>query len=301
MMMKRKAAISLMTLFSLGLPASQTSAQTTLSEGSRLDAGAHTTTGKTYTNSLGMRFVAIPAGNYLMGSAESEADSREKPQHKVTISRSFLIGQFEVTQADWLAVMGEDAFARDRSNPYYRLPGMAARITHPNHPATVSWQDAMEFIAKLNQREGENSYRLPTEAEWEYVARAGTASRYFFGNDATLLNDYAWNGGDFVSGGTHPVGMKKPNQWGVYDIYGNAWEWVSDYYSNDYYSQSPVIDPQGPDHGSSRVVRGGSWHSTADGWHSAWRKPYSEDYRGISIGFRLVLTRTLEEMNKEGK
>ncbi|MBQ4761812.1 SUMF1/EgtB/PvdO family nonheme iron enzyme [Pectobacterium versatile] len=300
MMMKRKAAISLMTLFSLGLPASQPAAQTGLSDGSRLDTGARATTGKTYTNSLGMRFVAIPTGSYLMGSTESEADSREKPQHKVAISHAFLIGQFEVTQADWLAVMGEASFDRDRSNPYYRLPGMAARITHPNHPATVSWQDAMEFIAKLNQREGTNFYRLPTEAEWEYVARAGTTSRYFFGNDAILLNDYAWNGENFVSGGTHPVGTKKPNKWDVYDIYGNVWEWVSDYYSNDYYSQSSVIDPQGPDHGSSRVVRGGSWHSTADGWHSAWRKPYSEDYRGISIRFRVVLARSPEEMNIGG-
>lgn len=239
-------------------------------------------------NPLGMRFIAVPAGTFLMGSSAQGADSREKPQHSVTITRSFSIGQYEVTQAEWRMVMGEDPFARDRSNPYYRLPGMATRITHPTHPATVSWLDAMEFIAKLNQREGTNRYRLPTEAEWEYVARAGTSGTYFFGEDISLLRQYAWYDENFISGGTHPVGQKKPNPWGLYDIYGNAWEWVSDYYSSDYYRQSPGSDPSGPQTGEARVVRGGSWHNTADGWHSAWRKPYAPDYRGISIGFRLV-------------
>nr|WP_275935302.1 SUMF1/EgtB/PvdO family nonheme iron enzyme [Entomohabitans teleogrylli] len=147
----------------------------------------------------------------------------------------FFMGQFEVTQADWLAVMGEKPYVRDRSNPYYLLPGMTERITHPDHPATVSWQDAMKFIEKLNQREGTTGYRLLTEAEWEYAARAGSTTRYFFGDDASALDNYAWYGENFVSGGTHPVGMKKPNPWGLYDIYGNAWEWVSDYYSTRYY------------------------------------------------------------------
>ena len=242
----------------------------------------------TSVNTLGMHFVFIPAGSFLMGSPEQNADSREKPQHTVRISRDFSVSQYEVTQADWLAVMGEDPFVRDRSNPYYRLPGMAARITHPEHPVTVSWQDAMEFIGKLNQRENNTHYRLPTEAEWEYMARAGTTSRYFFGDAPSLLREYAWYGENFVSGGTHPVGQKKPNPWGLYDIYGNAWEWVSDFYSTSYYSSGPELNPRGPETGDMRVVRGGSWHSTADGRHSAWRKPYPSDYRGISIGFRLV-------------
>ncbi|EJC8194621.1 formylglycine-generating enzyme family protein [Cronobacter sakazakii] len=243
-----------------------------------------------YVNSLGMRFITIPAGQFLMGSSDAAADSREKPQHLVTFSDDLFMGQFEVTQADWLAVMGENPYVRDRSNPYYLLPGMADRITHPDHPATVSWQDAIEFIEKLNQREGTTGYRLPTEAEWEYAARAGSTTRYFFGDDASALDNYAWHGENFVTGGTHPVGTKKPNPWGLYDIYGNAWEWVSDYYSTGYYAQSPEHNPQGPDDGTERVVRGGSWHSTANGWHSAWRKPYPADYRGISIGFRVVYT-----------
>ena len=225
-----------------------------------------------------------------MGSSDAAADSREKPQHLVTFSDDLFMGQFEVTQADWLAVMGENPYVRDRSNPYYLLPGMADRITHPDHPATVSWQDAIEFIEKLNKREGTTGYRLPTEAEWEYAARAGSTTRYFFGDDASALDNYAWHGENFVTGGTHPVGTKKPNPWGLYDIYGNAWEWVSDYYSTGYYAQSPEHNPQGPGDGTERVVRGGSWHSTANGWHSAWRKPYPADYRGISIGFRVVYT-----------
>lgn len=226
-----------------------------------------------------MKFVEIPAGSFLMGSAESSADAREKPQHRETISRPFYLGIYEVTQADWQQLMGENPYARDRSNPYYNLPGMAARITKPNHPATVSWNDAQEFIHKLNAADNTYRYRLPTEAEWEYAARAGTTTRYFFGNSERDLSDYAWHGGNFASGGTHPVGSKKPNPWGLFDIYGNAWEWVQDDYRTDYNSPSTA----------QKTVRGGSWHSTADGWHSTWRKPYPADYRGISIGFRLVM------------
>ena len=232
-----------------------------------------------YTNPLGMKFVEIPAGSYLMGSAENGADRREKPQHRETIAQSFYIGIYEVTQGDWEKLMGENPYARDRSNPYYTLPGMAARITRPNHPATVSWNDAQKFIRKLNASDQAHHYRLPSEAEWEYVARAGTSTRYFFGDSVHDLGEYAWFGGNFATGGTHPVGSKKPNPWGLYDIYGNAWEWVEDGYRPTYDSP-PTTD---------KTVRGGSWHSTADGWHSAWRKPYSTDYRGISIGFRLVM------------
>lgn len=232
-------------------------------------------------NAGGMKFVAIPAGEFVMGSSENGADRRETSVHRERITKPFYIGQFEVTQADWQRVMGENPYNRDRSNPFYRLPGMAARITKPNHPATVSWNDAQEFIAKLNQTDRQFRYRLPTEAEWEYVARAGTTSRYFFGNEMKNLDKFAWHGGNFATGGTHPVGQKQPNPWGLYDIYGNAWEWGQDAYHPDYQS-APT---------AQKTVRGGSWHSTADGWHSAWRKPYDADYRGISIGFRLVAER----------
>lgn len=229
-------------------------------------------------NQLDMVFVAIPAGQFVMGSDEAGANRREQPAHTETIARPFYLAQHEVTQADWENVMDENPYVRDRSNPYYNLPGMAARITRPNHPATVSWLDAQEFIARLNAQDTQYRYRLPTEAEWEYAARAGSRSRYFFGDSRADLGRYAWFGEDFASGGTHPVGQKAPNPWGLYDIYGNAWEWVQDAWRPDYAS-APTDD---------KTVRGGSWHSTAGGWHSAWRKPYPADYRGISIGFRLV-------------
>lgn len=247
---------------------------------------------KVYTNSIGMEFISIPAGSFMMGAGESdrEAYSSEKPQHKVTISKPFSIGKYEVTQAQWQAVMGSNPYTLDRSNPYYNLPGMKERITRPDHPATVSWNDAQEFIKKLNAKEGHNRYRLPTEAEWEYAARAGTTTAYSFGNDKSDLSRYAWFGEDFSTGGTHPVGKKLPNPWGLYDIHGNAWEWVQDRYSDDYYAQSPMNDPKGPNSGNQYVVRGGSWHITASSWRSSFRKPYDADYRGISIGFRLAMT-----------
>ena len=249
------------------------------------------------TNSIGMEFVEIPAGSFLMGAANdvSGAYASEKPQHEVTISKSFFIAKYEVTQADWENVMGYNPYDLDRSNPYYNLPGMAERITRPNHPATVSWEDAQEFIKQLNTKEGHNGYRLPTEAEWEYACRAGTTTAYSFGDDSRRLGEYAWYGENFSTGGTHPVGRKKPNPWGLYDMHGNVWEWVQDYYSDDYYAISPTLDPQGAESGENRVVRGGSWHETATSWRSSFRKPYSANYRGISIGFRLVMIKDDKE------
>lgn len=244
-----------------------------------------------FTNSIGMEFVSIPAGHFIMGSPDNDNEARdfEKPQHEVHITNSFYIGKFEVTQEQWETVMGANPYIRERSNPYYNLPGMAERITRPHHPATVSWNDAQEFIEKLNEIEGKQSYRLPTEAEWEYAARAGTTTKYSFGDIESELDNYAWYGEGFENGGTHPVGQKQPNPWGLYDIHGNAWEWVQDWFNANYYSQSPTTDPKGPDSGIERVVRGGSWHITANSWRSAFRRDYKPDYRGISIGFRVVL------------
>ena len=132
----------------------------------------------------------------------------EKPQHKVTITKPFSIGKYEVTQVQWEAVMGSNPYTLDRSNPFYNLTGMKERITRPNHPATVSWNDAQEFIKRLNAKEGHSRYRLPTEAEWEYAARAGTTTPYSFGDVKGELGKYAWYGEDFSTGGTHPVGQK---------------------------------------------------------------------------------------------
>ncbi|WP_197734442.1 formylglycine-generating enzyme family protein [Sphingobacterium thalpophilum] len=235
-------------------------------------------------------FVRVKAGDFMMGASENdhEASHSEKPQHKVTISKDFYISKFEVTQKQWEDVMGYSCFDLDRSNPFYNLPGMKERITKPDHPANVSWEDAQKFINKLNEKEGKNIYRLPTEAEWEYAAKAGTTTAYSFGDNKKDLDKYAWYGGDFSTGGTHPVGKKLPNPWGLYDVHGNVWEWVQDWYSDDYFEQSPQTDPKGPDAGSNKVVKGGSWHATSDSWRSSFRKPYKPDYRGISIGFRII-------------
>ena len=279
--MQKPAALMILSLCMAACsaePAARASENASTPSASAAASSTQTAPADTVRNHLGMTFIAIPAGRFVMGSAEADADAREKPAHEETIAQPFYMAQYEVTQADWEKVMGENPYVRDRSNPYYNLPGMAARITRPEHPATVSWNDAQEFIAKLNAQGSQYRYRLPSEAEWEYVARAGSTSRYFFGNSRNDLARYAWFGENFASGGTHPVGQKAPNPWGVYDIYGNAWEWVQDNYRPDYQSAAT----------GDKTVRGGSWHSTAGGWHSAWRKPYPADYHGISIGFRLV-------------
>ena len=122
------------------------------------------------------------------------------------------------------------------------------------------------------------------------AARAGTTTAYSFGDDETDLDRHAWHGEDFTSGGTHPVGRKQPNPRGLYDVHGNAWEWVRDFYDPNFYATSPPADPAGPDQGTMHVVRGGSWHATATDWRTAFRREYAADYRGISIGFRVVRT-----------
>ena len=245
-----------------------------------------------HTNSVGMRFVPIAAGSFTMGSPDSdrEADADEKPAHRVTISKPYLLGKFEVTLAQWEAVMGSSPYERAggaRSNPYFDLPGMAERVRQPDNPVAVSWNEAQQFLQRLNEKEGHRRYRLPTEAEWEYAARAGTTTVYSFGDDRGQLGRYAWFGEDFATGSPHAVGGKLPNPWGLHDVYGNVWEWVQDNYGR--YDAAAATDPKGPTSGSGKVVRGGSWHATAGGWRSAHRKEYAADYRGISIGFRVLM------------
>jgi formylglycine-generating enzyme required for sulfatase activity len=231
---------------------------------------------KTYTNSIGMEFILIPAGSFTMGADKNfeAADDDETPQHRVSISKPFYLGKYEVTQAQWTAVMGSNpSNFKDRSNP----------VEH------VSWDDVQVFIRRLNQQEGHNRYRLPTEAEWEYAARAGSTGAYSFGDDADSLGRYGWYGGN--SGGkTHPVGQKEPNAWGLYDMHGNVFEWVQDWYGTGYYSNSPVNDPGGPSSGSFRVIRGGGWNFIAQGCRSGLRFNYSPAYRHFIIGFRLALS-----------
>ncbi len=242
----------------------------TLTKELKLKKGA--TAGQTITNSIGMEFVLIPAGTFQMGSNDGRRD--ENPVHSVTISQPFYMGKYEVTQKEWKAVMG--------TNPSY--------FEGDNLPVEqVSWNDVQEFIKKLNQKEGGNKYRLPTEAEWEYAARAGSSTTWHFGDNESQLGEYAWY--DKNSGNkTHPVGEKKPNGFGLYDMHGNVWEWVQDWYGSGYYSNSPRTDPKGPNSGYDKVLRGGSWYGKSESTRSALRIYEVPKFWLIGFGFRLVRT-----------
>ena len=185
-----------------------------------------------------MEFVRIAPGTFQMGSTSDEADDDEKKVTRVRIREGFWLGKYEVTQAEWEAVMGW--------NPSW-FSGCARCPVE-----RVSWEDVQEFIDRVNARSGQDRYRLPTEAEWEYAARAGTSGDRYLAD----LNEIAWyrdNGGDR----THPVGGKRPNSWGLHDMLGNVWEWVADWYGD--YPGGSVTDPRGAASGSYRVDRGCSW------------------------------------------
>ena len=221
----------------------------------------------TRTNRTGIEFVLIPPGSFMMGSTNGGAD--EKPVHQVTISQAFYIGRYEVTQAQWQSVMG--------NNPsYFKDCGGNCPVEQ------VSWDDAQNFINKLNERYDGFSYRLPTEAEWEYACRAGT-NRDYAGN----LDEMAWYSANSGSE-THAVGGKQPNGFGLYDTLGNVWEWCRDWYDANYYASSPATDPQGPGSGQYRVLRGVSWNYDAARLRSAFRGWNTPDYRGNYHGFRVV-------------
>jgi len=214
--------------------------------------------------------VQIPAGSFRMGS--SCGSSGEMPIHEVRLSQDFWMGKFDVTQVQWQAVMG--------SNPsIYKNAG-------PHAPVEMgSWDDCQDFLRKLNGMQSQWTFRLPTEAQWEYSCRAGSTGECY--GD---LNAIAWYSGNSGST-THPVGQKQPNAWGLYDMNGNVWQWCQDWYSPDYYSSSPSQDPQGPyrSPSSSRVVRGGSYSNNATVVRSATHDfCYLSDARLAGLGFRVV-------------
>jgi formylglycine-generating enzyme required for sulfatase activity len=229
------------------------------------------------------RWVWIPAGTFTMGSPDGEQDreSREGPQTVVTLTRGFWLGRCEVTQAEYVAVIG--------SNPSYFTGD-------PNRPVErVRWREATKYCAKLTAAERAAgrlpagwAYRLPTEAEWEYACRARTTTQFSYGDDPGYwkLGIYAWC--DSNSGGrTYPAALKQPNPWGLYDMHGNVFEWCLDWYGT--YPGGSVTDPKGPSSGLLRVVRGGSLYN--GGWHcrSASRYFNTPASRSKCIGFRAVL------------
>jgi formylglycine-generating enzyme required for sulfatase activity len=226
-------------------------------------------------NSIGIELKLLPAGAFMMGEAGGDKD--EIP-HEVTLTKPFYIGVYEVTNAQWKRVMGtEPSKWKDADCPV----------------ETVSWDDANEFCRRLSALPEEKlagrGYRLPTEAEWEYACRAGTTTRWSFGDDESRLGDHAWFDGN--SGNrTHPVGKKKPSAWGLFDMHGNVWEWCSDWYGD--YAKGVVTDPQGPSGGSSRVLRGGGgdWSLADEFCRSATRARVDSSYRDNFLGFRLALS-----------
>ena len=233
----------------------------------------------------GMHFVFLPAGECLMGSPDNEKDrdgGREGTgmQHKVRLMKPFYLAKYEVTQAEWKAVMGNNPSKfPDDWNPVEQ----------------VSWDDCQGFLKKLQSEirnpKSEFSFALPTEAQWEYACRADTQTRFYFGDDLDYkeLADYAWFDGN--SGGrTHPVGEKKPNAWGLYDMSGNVWEWCEDWYGG--YAQEVVTDPTGPDRGGSRVSRGGGWRRPGTDCRSAQRGGNAPGYRDDRLGCRFALRST---------
>ena len=222
-----------------------------------------------------LEMVLIPAGEFLMGSPDSDkgAFKWEKPQHRVRITKPFYLGKYLVTQEQWEAVMG--------SNP--------SQFKGPKNPVEmVSWDDCQQFLGKLNAKSaaGGGKFRLPSEAQWEYACRAGSTTRYCFGDDESKLGEYAWY---YKNTGveTHPVGEKKPNGWGLYDMHGNVWEWCQDWYEDC--KESPVDDPTGAATGSLRVFRGGGWAGPARGCRSAYRSAYVPGYRLSVLGLRVSL------------
>ena len=244
------------------------------------------------TNSIGMKFVTISPGSFEMGctAEQSDCDADEKPAHKVTLTRGFQIQATEVTQGQYRAVMG--------TNPSkFSSCGLDCPVEN------VSWHDAIKFANALSKKEGlkpaysgsghsirwdksANGYRLPTEAEWEYAARGGKATRY---SGSDKLGDVAWTRAN--SGKTtHKVGTKKANAWGLHDMSGNVWEWCWDWYGSSFYNSSPGTDPVGARSGGRRVLRGGSWGNEPANARVANRNGYDPDNRNVNLGLRLART-----------
>ncbi|MGB2614611.1 MAG: SUMF1/EgtB/PvdO family nonheme iron enzyme [Phycisphaerae bacterium] len=231
----------------------------------------------------GIELVFIPAGEFLMGSPASEARrDNDETQHRVTLTKGFYLGATEVTQAQWQAVMGSNP---SRFKGDGRLPA-----------EKVSWNDCQAFCRKAG-----GGLRLPTESEWEYACRAGTQTRFSFGDADSALGDYAWYGSNSGKGAPHPVGQKRPNAWGLYDMHGNVWEWCADWYVKDY-PGGAVTDPTGPaavpgpPELSRRVMRGGScsdWRLPKDTLpgvcRSANRSDHGPRFRFIYLGFRVAV------------
>jgi len=295
------------------------------------------------TNSIGMKLVLIPAGEFVMGSGESAKDTAaffnktygedlvqadwfkdEHPQHRVRITKPFYLGTYHVTRGQFRQFVADSGYKTDAEkgdtkgafgwdpdkkdfgfNEKYSWRNAGFEQTDEHPVVNVSWNDAVAFCKWLSGKQGK-TYRLPTEAEWEYACRAGTTTRYSSGDDPETLAKVGnvadatakakfpdWKYTIKASDGyvfTSPVGSFKPNAFGLYDMHGNAWQWCADWYGAEYYAKSPADDPTGPDTGDGRVFRGGSWLNWPYYIRSAGRGRDSPDGRFNDTGFRVART-----------
>lgn len=227
-------------------------------------------------NTLGMQFVYILPGTFMMGSpSDEEGRSKDEIRHPVILTRGFFMQTTEVTQWQWETVMGYNPSVFKRCGPDCPVEW-------------ISWNEVQKFIEKINRLEKTTKYRLPTEAEWEYVARAGNQTRFFYGNDDTNLANYAW----YVLNASHhphPVGQKKANPWGVYDLNGNVWEWCEDTYIYNAYTDQRRLNPITVSGNHRKVIRGGSWKNNVEYLRNAYRGNYPPSYKNNALGFRLVI------------
>jgi len=263
--------------------ASKPNANPTMKPDAPMKPVTPTTDGDILTNSIGMKLKLIPAGEFIMGSPSDEADHGfdEGPEHKVRITKPFYMGVTEVTQVQWFSVMDTKPWA-----------GQENIKQGDDYPAVyVSWDDAVDYCEKLSAKDGK-TYRLPTEAEWEYACRGGTSTSYSFGSSLGSLKDYAWfdkNAYDTGEKYAHVVGGKKANAFGLYDMHGNVSEWCQDIWAEAYSSRSGTTsDPVSASGSEYRVLRGGSWAYFSRGLRSAVRSWSLPDVRNFVNGFRVV-------------
>ena len=262
-----------------------------------------------YKNFLGMTFVDVPVGSFFMGSCRSEQIMKkgfpcnkskllrrnhlpgETPMHKVILTKEIQFGISEVTIKQFIPYINQKT---NTTNHYSGATKLTGERSNKLPITSVSWYDVQNFIAWVNELKPDEDravYRLPTEAEWEYASGLGRTSFYFWGNKKEELGKYAWYAGNTLKNqqiGVHEVENKLPNEWSLYDMYGNVGEWVSDWYQEDYYSNSAMRDPIGPDAGVLKVVRGGAWNFDAVYCRTAVREFYPPDNKSSFIGFRLV-------------
>jgi len=284
-------------------------------------AGCATPPVARYSNTVGMPMVLVPSGEFLMGSSQEEADrlatlmkqrkitdwypdspKSEAPPRRTRITRAYYLAATETTLGEFRAFVADTGYVSDAerdgkgadgkidghwaTKPEFTWKTMGFERGDDQPVVNVSWNDARAFCSWLSGKEG-RKYRLPTEAEWEYACRAGTSTRYYWGDEDAKRNEYAWTGAN-SGGAVHPVAQLKPNAWGLYDMLGNVYEYTADYWSVAPYDTAQSTDPKGPEQGTDRVLRSGSWGTDAMHPRCAFRGSGSPTHRNRRDGFRVA-------------